>query len=200
MSEQFTKYALKLQLIGGNQDIKSSKVHVSLIKLRHMKEQLEMNRLERTKAIKHYNLSNCSVKIVDDALKIIGHQTVLLHNFKTNGDGTMNPKKIDRCKRVNDKTYEELKVIEAHMRANVQLSEIVQGIEVSKVISEKKIDEGGYSEIYKGEYIVNFYPTINPNLLKSSNNKAMEETASSNKMLVRKTLKSSQDNDLSFQN
>ena len=56
-------------------------MQVALIKLRHLKEQFEYNRLMRGKSIK-YELNSCPIKIVDDALMLIGINTGLLKNWR----------------------------------------------------------------------------------------------------------------------
>ena len=68
-------------MIGGSQDVKSNKVHLALIKLRHLKELFEMNRFMRDKSMKHYHLGSNSIKVIDDAIKIIGYKTNLVSGF-----------------------------------------------------------------------------------------------------------------------
>ena len=88
--------------------------------------------MARKKAIKEYDLVNSSMKVVDDALKLIAEQHGLLSNFKT---GAMNSKKRSRCQTVYNRVSEELSVYFDKLKSTAS-SSIASGIEINHIFNE----------------------------------------------------------------
>ena len=106
-----------------------------MLKLQHLKEQFEINRFTRKKAYRGYDLSNSSMKVVDDALKLVAEQSVFLETFRT---GTMNSNKRSRCKTVNNRVSKELNNYFDELKKTA-VSSITSGIEVNGTFNEKQI-------------------------------------------------------------
>lgn len=49
-----------------------------------LKEHFELSRLKRPKATQYYDLNNCSIKIVNEALVLVNANLSLLKKYKNN--------------------------------------------------------------------------------------------------------------------
>ena len=68
-----------------------------------------MNRIKRAKSLNCYRLNSSTVKIVDDALKIIGYRFNLLDHMR-NGSDVMGKDKTRRCVQVHTRVEKDMKI------------------------------------------------------------------------------------------
>lgn len=91
----FINYAIKLKILGGFSEAAEDQTHKSIILLRKLKEHFEVERLKRPKATQYYDLNNCSIKIVNEALILINSNLSLLKSYKNNEIKMDNRRRLD---------------------------------------------------------------------------------------------------------